>query len=322
MFQQHPRTPYKEMASLRRRFNAEFIRTRLSKERLHSTLQFKGGFKFFWENLDTLIPLIKIGLKLTRLRQKGLNNTIDYEVIERDVPIAHLPEAFEGYKILQLTDLHIDGLIDHATALSTLMRTLTYDACVITGDFRFLTYGQIHESMTMTSRLVKAMDPQKPRICILGNHDSLHMIPALDKMGLTTLVNESMTITRYNQELGIIGVDDPHFYETDNLEKAMQHVANCPTKILLAHSQELIEKAAAAQINLYLCGHTHGGQICLPGGLAPIKNTPQRYHRYFKGGWTCQNMQGYTPRGIGCSSVTVRFNCRPELTIHRLVRKS
>ncbi len=116
-----------------------------------------------------------------------------------------------------------------------------------------------------------------------------------------------------------MGVDDPHYYETDNLEKAMTGVSDDTFSILLAHSPEITRQAAYAGVDVYLCGHTHGGQICLPGGQPLIANS-RCPHNQCKGAWKYDTMQGYTSRGVGTSSVDVRFNCPPEITIHTLRR--
>jgi predicted MPP superfamily phosphohydrolase len=213
----------------------------------------------------------------------------------------------------------MDGIYDHGKRLTQMIKNLHYDLCVLTGDYRFLTYGQVHDAMVYTKRVIDVLDKNVPIVGILGNHDSIEMVPFLEEYGVRMLINESMTVQKGQDTIGIAGVDDAHFYETENLKEALKGITGSSFKILLAHSQELIPEAEKHGVDFYLCGHTHGGQICLPGGFAAIKNTPYG-SRYFKGAWKHNTMEGYTSRGVGASCLPVRFNCPPEITLHTLVK--
>ena len=103
----------------------------------------------------------------------------------------------------------------------------------------------------------------------------------------------------------------------DNFEKAAQNIPPEALAILLSHSPEPYRLAAHTGFDLMLSGHTHGGQICLPGGVALMTNAdcPRRFCR---GAWRYHHMQGYTSLGSGSSVVGVRFNCPPEITLHHL----
>jgi uncharacterized protein len=89
-------------------------------------------------------------------------------------------------------------------------------------------------------------------------------------------------------------------------------------KLLLVHSPEIIPEAARAGVDYYLCGHTHGGQMCLPGSV-PLLTNASCARKYVGGVWQHENMAGYTSRGTGSSCLPVRFCCPPEITVHRLV---
>ena len=115
----------------------------------------------------------------------------------------------------------------------------------------------------------------------------------------------------------VIGVDDPHYYGCDDLPGALESVPSEAFKILLVHSPEIIEKAEAAGIDLYLCGHTHGGQICLPL-LGPLISNSNCARKYTRGQWQYKHLQGYTSPGVGTSGVPVRFFCPPELGLIEL----
>ena len=103
----------------------------------------------------------------------------------------------------------------------------------------------------------------------------------------------------------------------DNFDKAAQHIPPDSTAILLSHSPEPYQRAAHAGFDLMLSGHTHGGQICLPGGVALMTNADCP-RRFCKGAWHYHAMQGYTSVGSGSSVVGVRFNCPPAITLHHL----
>jgi uncharacterized protein len=87
--------------------------------------------------------------------------------------------------------------------------------------------------------------------------------------------------------------------------------------ILLSHTPEVYQQAAHAEFDLLLSGHTHGGQICLPGRI-PLSLDSVLPRRFGAGPWRYHDMQGYTSVGAGCSIVPARFNCPPEITIHYL----
>jgi len=302
---------------LERRIGPKPLKARINRQKKHASLQFTGGFKFFWENNDWIPPTLHFLLKKSGLLKRAIRNTLEYEIVEQPAVFENLPQSFQNYRILQITDLHIDGMFDHGLHMNQLLKTLDFDLCVLTGDFRYLTYGPITESLIYTKRMVEAIGKKSDIIGILGNHDYIEMLPALENMGIKMLMNESHIITKGSSTIGIAGVDDPHFYNASQPEKAIQNISSCPVKILLAHSQECIEEAEQVGFDYFLCGHTHGGQICLPGGRAIITNTSFG-GPFIKGPWHFNRMLGYTSRGVGTSLLPVRFNCPPEITIHVL----
>jgi predicted MPP superfamily phosphohydrolase len=143
------------------------------------------------------------------------------------------------------------------------------------------------------------------------------MLPALEAMGIRMLVNESETIERGGERVHFAGIDDAHFYRMDNLEKAAADIPHDAFSILISHTPEIYKQAAHAGFDLLLGGHTHGGQICLPGGI-PITLDSVLPRYMASGPWRYHDMIGYTSVGAGSSVVPVRFNCPPEITLHRL----
>jgi uncharacterized protein len=139
----------------------------------------------------------------------------------------------------------------------------------------------------------------------------------LEAMGVQMLLNKSVCLQRGGQEIHLAGVDDAHYYRVDNIEKAAQEIPLDAVSILLSHTPEIFRQATHAGFDLFFCGHTHGGQICLPGGF-PLTLDARCPRQLGSGAWQHGSMQGYTSVGAGTSIVEVRINCPPEITLHTL----
>ena len=143
------------------------------------------------------------------------------------------------------------------------------------------------------------------------------MVPDLERMGIRMLLNECVVIERGGQRIHLAGIDDAHCFRVDNIEKAADAVPLEEFSILLSHTPEIYRQAAHAGFDLLLSGHTHGGQICLPGGI-PITLDSVLPRSFGAGAWKYRDMAGYTSVGAGSSVVPVRFNCPLEITLHDL----
>ena len=269
------------------------------------------------ENMMWLHFLLKRALQLAGAYRRGCRNTGRFVVRHNDIVLPALPAALDGMTLLHLSDLHADF---SATAMAALIRAvdgLAWDACVWTGDYRGLTHGPWEDAAAELSRVRRAL--HGPVFAVLGNHDPLELADAFEEMDVRLLLNERAAYERGGAHLWIAGVDDPHFYETDSIEKAVDGIPAGEPVVLLSHSPELYRKAAYGGIDVMLCGHTHGGQFCLPGGFPVLANArvPPRMTR---GAWRFRQLQGYTSRGCGVSGVECRFNCPPEIVLHHLRR--
>jgi uncharacterized protein len=291
--------------------------------------QGKGGFHL--ENVPQFIKVLRLVLRVTGLYARGNRNALDVRIRENRVLIRGLPAPFEGLRIAQLSDLHLDGQPGFGQHLARLMEDQRFDLCVLTGDFRFYDSGGHAPVETELRDLMPALQCHLGVYGILGNHDFIEMVPGLESLGIRMLLNESVEHTLDGHSLWMTGLDDAHLYGLHDLEtatKALPPRDQAP-RILLAHSPELIPEAAAYAFDLYLAGHTHAGQICLPGGWAPIINA-RCPRKYTAGAWRFRaaetdgrepwELRGYTSSGTGSSGVFVRFFCPPEITIHRLTR--
>ena len=186
---------------------------------------------------------------------------------------------------------------------------------MLTGDYRMLTFGPYDAAMDGMRRLLAAI--KTPVYAVLGNHDFIEMAADLEAMGVRMLFNESVPITREGETIWLAGVDDPHSYEVANLKKAARKIPRQAVSILLSHSPEIYKDAASHGFAFMLSGHTHGGQICLPGGVMVLKNS-RCARRVCSGAWQQGAMIGYTSRGTGSSGLAARFNCPAEIVVHHL----
>jgi len=301
---------------LERRLGRLHAKLRLGLEAEHEAQVFGQGINFFHiENFGASDFVIKLFLKLTGLYGRGRRNAMQIQIRRNYIRSTHIPKAFDGYAILHLSDLHFDISLDAMERLTTILHEIDYDLCVLTGDYRGETFGPHDATMAGMAHICAAL--KTPIYGVLGNHDTVRMLPGLEQMGIRMLLNECEIIKRDGQCIYLAGIDDAHFYLTDNIEKAASGIPGDAFSILLSHTPEIYEEAAHVEFNLLLSGHTHGGQICLPGRIPIILNSV--IPRYMgSGAWKYRDMIGYTSVGAGSSKIPVRFNCPPEITLHYL----
>jgi uncharacterized protein len=304
------------VARLEQRLGRLHARLRLGLEADHEAQVFGQGITYFhFENLPWSHAIIQACLKITGLYGRGRRNATRIVIRHNEISSSKIPPSFDGFSILHLTDLHVDLSGEPIERLHQLLPTLKYDVCVLTGDYRGQTFGPYQAALDGIARLCKII--KMPIYGVLGNHDTIRMLPALEEMGVRMLLNERVVLTRGSDRIHLAGVDDAHFYRADNLERAASDIPAEEFSILLSHTPEIYQQAAHAEFDLMLSGHTHGGQICLPGQIA-VSLDSVLPRRFGAGAWKYHNMMGYTSVGTGCSIVPARFNCPPEVTIHCL----
>jgi len=305
------------LSRLEERLGRVHARQRLGVERDHEGHVFAKGRGFFHlDNSRLVARLIEAVLKGTGTYGRGLRNAAKIELRHNSIPLARLPAAFNGFSILHLSDLHCDTSERAMPRVADMLGRVNYDICVITGDYRGRTVGPFEPCLRGFAAVRSSI--RGPVYGILGNHDSIWMLPHLEQMDVAVLMNEAIAIERNGARLHLAGIDDAHFYRTDNIEKAAEKIPHDECAILLSHTPEIYRQAAHAGFDLMLSGHTHGGQICLPGGFALTLASVLPRH-LGAGLWRHQRMLGYTSVGAGTAVVPVRFNCPPEITLHRLV---
>ncbi|MEK7486563.1 MAG: metallophosphoesterase [Planctomycetota bacterium] len=304
---------------LENRWGSHFVKERLAQE---DRLQ-RGELpiRFFAHEIEEshhAFKIITLFLRLLELYPVGIKNALNIQTTYQRFALSSLPKQFQPLRILQLSDLHIDGYRGFGHHLRKKIEPLEFDLAIITGDYSFdLTQG-FEETYQELLALIPALDCRYGVYGILGNHDSLYSVSKLEGLGIQMLVNERVQIRTPEGDFWLIGVDDPHHFQLHNLSKALEGVPPQEPSILLSHSPELISQASQMGIDLYLTGHTHGGQFCLPGGLSLFANA-RCDRRYIRGRWFHENMSGYTTSGTGSSGIFARFNCPPEVCIHTLV---
>ncbi|HVB58746.1 MAG TPA: metallophosphoesterase [Candidatus Acidoferrales bacterium] len=305
------------VAKLEDRLGRLHARQRLGIEQDHEQI-FGHGINFFHiENWYSVQSVIRNTLRVTGLYGRGRKNAQGVQIRHNYIELEGLPEPFDGFTILHISDPHVDMNEGAMRRLIEIIPHVEYDICVLTGDFRGETYGPFDAAIEGLARVRPHL--QGPVYGVLGNHDTIRMVPELEEMGIRMLLNESDRLIRGGQLIYLVGIDDAHYYRVDNIEKAGSDVPQDGISILLSHTPEIYRQAAHAGFNVLLCGHTHGGQICLPGSI-PLTLDSVLPRHMGAGPWKYHSMIGYTSSGVGSSVVAVRFNCPPEITLHHLQR--
>ncbi|MGZ5130886.1 MAG: metallophosphoesterase [Caldimonas sp.] len=308
----------RELTVLEARIGRTHLRQRLGLEGEHEAHVVRRGTHFFHlENWYSIHGLIRAALTLAGLHRRGQRNALNIQRRNNDVRLNSLPPAFEGYTLLHLSDLHLDMSEAHLERMIQSVQGVGHDVCVLTGDFRFRTFGPYVPALEALARLRPHLG--EPVFAVLGNHDTVRMVPGMEALDIRVLMNESVRLERECDVLMLVGIDDAHYFRTHNFHKAAADVATDACAILLSHTPEPYRHAAHAGFSLMLSGHTHGGQICLPGGI-PILTDSDTPRAFARGPWQYHGMVGYTSVGCGSSIVDVRLNCLPEITLHRLRR--
>jgi hypothetical protein len=301
---------------LEQRLGHLHAKQRLGIETEHEAQIFGQGINFFHiENWYSIHSLIRSMLKLSGLYWRVQRNAERVQVRHNKICSSKLRGGFNNFTLLHMSDLHVDMNEGAMRRLAELLPDLDYDACVMTGDYRGGTFGPFDAALEGMKRLRSRL--RGPIYAVLGNHDTIRMIPDLEEMGIRMLLNECEPISRGSDSIYLAGIDDAHYYRVDNIEKGASKIPHDGFSILLSHTPEVYRQAAHAGFDLLLSGHTHGGQICLPGSI-PITLDSVLPRHMGSGAWKYHDMVGYTSVGVGSSIVAVRINRLPEITLHHL----
>ncbi len=236
------------------------------------------------------------------------------------IPLKNLKPALAGFKIVHMSDFHLHpftqlDLIQEAVATAN---GLQPDLIVLTGDYVLKGADSIFE----LAPALAALNATYGVFTILGNHDlwtDAEVVRAgLQQAGLPVLVNEGVALGVGREIIYLAGVDDGWSGAPD-LNTALAKLPANVLTILLAHEPDLADTFALdGRISLQLSGHSHGGQVRLPGVGAPF--LPYLGRKYDQGLHQVQEMWVYTTRGIGVIGPPIRINCPPEITEITLIK--
>ncbi len=238
------------------------------------------------------------------------------------IGLRRLPEQFEGFRIAQLSDIHFGpymGKRDVERALR-LIEPFHPNLLVLTGDFVSHPlaghYGLAGARNAEPCGEALSQWTDCSMIAALGNHDHWNgpgiVSGALKEHGIRVLRNASLAIERDGARVWIAGVDDV-LNDAADLDRTLAHVPDSETTILLAHEPDFADHAARYHIDLQLSGHSHGGQVRVPG-IGPII-LPKLAHKYPVGLNRVGDLQVYTNCGLGVITPPVRLFCPPEATL-------
>lgn len=237
------------------------------------------------------------------------------EVAELELALPRLSPAFDGYRLVQISDLHMETWMDSRRLLESVQRVnqLQPDLVAITGDF----VTEIHPSTPTDLALgLSQLQASDGVVAVLGNHDywtdAAIVRQVLVDSGIRELPNQFLTLRRSGTELHIAGLDD-HWEGYADLPGLLARLPERGAAVLLVHEPDFADfSAASGRFDLQLSGHSHGGQVVIPFLGPPI--LPHLAQKYPLGLYQVKEMQLYVNRGLGMARPMVRFNCRPEIT--------
>ncbi|TNO97801.1 metallophosphoesterase [Bacillus sp. CD3-1a] len=274
-------------------------------------------------NRIVMIICILVGFTIFLYLQ---NNLIS--ITEIKITSSKIPSSFKGYKILQISDLHNKKFGDNQDVLIQKMKSIDPDIIAITVD---LIDSKSYDA-EVSMQLIREMVKKYPVYFVTGNHeqwsgkyDSLEK--ELKKYGVNVLRNEYVGIRKGEQEINLLGIDDPEFGTgnrdegniiIDEIKKAKIEMQPDRYNVLLSHRPEFIKEYTNERLDLVLSGHAHGGQVRLPfiGGLvAPNQGV---LPKYTAGLYVEQNTSMVVSRGLGNSIIPQRILNRPEIVVVQL----
>lgn len=240
------------------------------------------------------------------------------EVTRLRLTLRRLPPAFHGYRLVQISDIHIDDWMqERLPGAVRLINDLRPDLVAITGDF------VTRHPRRYAAVLTRALEPLRARdgvVAVLGNHDHWTSAAAvrdiLHDSGIIEVGNRVHTVRRGDALLHVAGVDDL-MVDADRLDRVLAALPGEGAAILLVHEPDFADRSAATRrFDLQISGHSHGGQVRVPLLGAPY--LPPYARKYPLGLYRVGEMYQYTNRGLGMLGLHVRVFCRPEVTVFTL----
>ncbi|MBX3280687.1 MAG: metallophosphoesterase [Acidobacteria bacterium] len=249
------------------------------------------------------------------------------EITRQVIRLPRLSPRFEGFRIVQLSDIHHSPFLGEAeiSAAARHANSLSPDLVVLTGDY----ISHSRQYIDGCARALGLLRAPLGVYAVLGNHDHWtdgeRMSAALTDAGIRVLANENVAFERDGERLWLAGVDDL-MVERDDLQRALGGTDRRDARVLLCHNPAIIREAARAGVDLVLSGHTHGGQInwrLLVGreDRAASRWLTRRSRRFMRGHAVLGDTHLYVNRGLGTVVVPLRYGCPPEITMLELARE-
>ena len=261
----------------------------------------------------------------TALGLDGFIESYRPDVVKLEISLARLPESFDGFTIAQLSDFHYEDYFSAVPIRKAvqIVNGLKPDLIVLTGDFVTVPlFGgraakiRAANSAVPCAEILCGLQAPMGKFAVLGNHDvqagSARITGMLADQQIPILRNQAVPLERDTDRLWLIGVDDALRGEPD-LGAAIRHIPDNHGRILLAHEPDFADESSLLPIDLQLSGHSHGGQIWIPGIGAPW--LPPLSRKYPRGLYQVGNLTLYTNIGIGTVRAPIRINCPPEITL-------
>jgi predicted MPP superfamily phosphohydrolase len=257
----------------------------------------------------------------------GLTATGTYPFLEakwcrvsrQTITVPHLPTSFRGTTLALITDVHHGPFVPlvYLRHIVETTNALKPDLVLLGGDYVSQSWRYVAPGIDALSKLQARLG----RFAVLGNHDhwesEVESDHALRKAGITRTDNTGFWIERGGRRLRICGVGDL-WTDRQNSQAAIGDATEHDTVIMLSHNPDFAEVLNDRRVGLMLSGHTHGGQVVVPGYGAPI--VPSRYgQKYLQGLVQGPSCQVFVSRGVGTVSPPVRFFCRPEVVLITLI---
>lgn len=243
-----------------------------------------------------------------------------FDLVNIEIELENLDQVFEGYKIVNLTDIHLGQWIspEHLDGIVDYVNKQNPDVITLTGDYVSYILDSYENDLENSFKKLKAKDK---KLAVLGNHD--HWLGAekirniLKKSDIIDLSNTVYSIEKSEKVLHFAGVDCVMLGKND-FDKVMRELPEEGPAILLSHEPDFAKiSASTGRFGLQISGHSHGGQFIIPG-INTTLFRGQHSKKYPVGEYKINDMIQYTSKGLGTNIFWFRINCKPEITVFTL----
>ena len=225
-----------------------------------------------------------------------------------------LPAAMEGYRILHLSDLHLREDPRKGDRVAAVVEGVGTDLVALTGDYLSRYHPDEPRALAQLDRILALARSRHGAYAVAGNHDSRLIMDFLASRDVGVLGDSSVLISEPDYAYRLVGMRSVCGRGVPDVPRAFRDCGEGEFTILLVHKPDYARLAAGAGVDLYLCGHTHGGQVNLPV-IGPLLHNTTAPRERARGAWRVNGMAGHTSPGVGTSFVDVRFRCPPEVTL-------